>query len=167
MPAKWIIRPQHAPHEITSAWPGITYPSADGLQVRASLNGKRYSRYYSYNSFNGDVAAAHRAAAKWRMEILAGRKFKLRGRGPYEHRQQRRTDGVVEHAIVCRAQLPDGRRTQVKFFIGTENTVTQERRRRAQLRAEMWWGQYRRWYEDGGRHPMDRPSAEPVRRDRR
>jgi hypothetical protein len=160
MPANWNVRPRHAPREITSGWPGITYPSAEGLQVRVSLNGKRYSRYYSYSSFDGDAAAAHRAAAKWRMDILAGRKFKLRGKGPYEHKQQRRIDGVVELAIVCRAQRPDGRRTQVKFFIGTENTVTKERRRRAMLRAEMWWGQYRRWYEDGGRHPMDKPSAE-------
>ena len=159
MPANWKKRPQHAPREITSGWPGITYPSAEGLQVRVSLNSKRYSRYYRYRSFNDDVAATHRAAAKWRMEILAGRRFKLRGKGPYEHTQQRRADGVIEHAIVCRAQRPDGRRMQVKFFIGTENTVTKERRKRAQLRAEMWWGQYRRWYEDGGRHPMDRPSA--------
>ncbi len=159
MSANWEKRPRNAPREITSGWPGITYPSADGLQVRVSLNGKRYSRYYSYRSFNGDVAATHRAAAKWRMEILAGRRFKLRGKGPYEHTQKRRADGVIEHAIVCRAQRPDGRRTQVKFFIGTENTVTKERRKRAQLRAEMWWGQYRRWYEDGGRHPMDRPCA--------
>lgn len=131
--------------------------------MRVSLSGKRYSCYFSYSSFDGDAATTHRAAAKWRMDILAGRKFKLRRKGPYEHKQQRRFDGVVELAIVCRAQRPDGRRTQVKLFIGTENTVTKERRRRAHLRAEMWWGQYRRRYEDGGRHPMDRPSAESGR----
>ena len=133
MPANWKKRPQHAPREITSGWPGITYPSAEGLQVRVSLNGKRFSRYYSYRSFNEDVADAHCAAAKWRKEILAGRRFKLRGKGPYEHTQQRRSDGVIEHAIVCRAQRPDGRQTQVKFFIGTANTVTKERRRRARI----------------------------------
>lgn len=157
MRTNWVTRPRHAPHEITSPWPGITYPSGDGLQVRATVDGTRRSRYYTYRSFDGDVVAAHRAAGKWRMEILAGRKFKLRSRGPYELTQRRRADGVVEHAIVCRALRPDGRRTLVKFFIGTENTATKERRKRAQLRAEMWWGQYRRWYEDGGRHPMDRP----------
>ena len=158
MPAKWKKRPQHAPREIVSGWPGISYPSPDALQVRVSLNGERYSKHYSYSTFKGNIAAAHRAAAKWRLEILAGRKFKLRGKGPYEHTQQRRVDGVLEHAIVCTAQRPDGRRTQVKFFIGTENTATKERRKRAKLRAEMWWGQYRRWYEEGGRHPMDRPT---------
>lgn len=159
MSAKWNIRPRHAPLAISSAWPGITYPCGDGLQVRVSLNGRRCSRYYSYNAFDGDVVAAHRAAAKWRMDILGGRKFKLRGKGPQEHKQRRRSDGVTEHSIVCRALRPDGRRMQVKFFIGTDNTVTKERRRRAQLRAEMWWGQYRRWYEEGGRHPMDSPAS--------
>ena len=148
-------RPQYAPPDARDRWPGITYPDEHGLQVRVSLNGVRHSKYFAYSEFEGDVMAAHNAAANWRMREKAGRQFKLRGRGPHERKQRRRADGVIEHAIICRAQCPDGKPIEVKFYIGTENTVTDARQRRAQLRAEMWWGQYRRWYEDGGRHPME------------
>ena len=123
--------------------------------MRVSVNGVRHSKYYAYSNFDGNVMAAHRAASNWRMKTKAGQRFKLRGRGPHERQQRRRADGVIEHAIVCRAQCPQGKPLEVKFYIGTENTATIARRRRAQLRAEMWWGQYRRWYEDGGRHPME------------
>ena len=50
MPTNGETRPQFAPREITSLWPEITYPSADGLQVRPTLNGKHHSRWYSNSS---------------------------------------------------------------------------------------------------------------------
>lgn len=150
-----IKRPQNSPKGISGHWPGISYPDEHGLQARVAVNGVRHSKYFAYNEFDGDVVAAHEAASRWRMRTKAGRRFKLRSRGPYERRQRRREDGVIEHAIICRAQRPDGKPMEVKFYIGTDNTVTEQRRRRAQLRAEMWWGQYRRWYEDGGHHPME------------
>lgn len=148
-------RPQFMPREIKSPWPGITYCDEYGLQVRVTVNGERRSRYYSYASFDGDVVKAHRAAAEWRMQVLSGKKFKLRSRGFRERTTRRRADGVLEHALVCKAQKPDGTFAEVKIFIGTANTATKDARRRAKLRAEMWWGQYRRWYEQGGRHPME------------
>lgn len=148
-------RPNNCPRGIRSHWEGISYPDEHGLQVRVSVNGERRSRYYSYAAFDGDALKAHRAAAEWRMQVLAGKKFKLRSRGFRERTLRRREDGVLEHSLVCTAQRPDGSYTQVKIYIGTENTATKDARRRAKLRAEMWWGQYRRWYEEGGRHPMD------------
>lgn len=147
-------RPQFMPREIKSTWPGITYCDEYGLQVRVTVNGQRRSRYYAYRSFKGNALAAHKAAAKWRMELLAGKVFKLRAR-LREREVQRRADGVVAREVVLSVQRPDGTRTLKQWHIGTANTVTAKRRAAVKRTAQRFLDAYRSWFEQGGRHPME------------
>lgn len=148
-------RPRHMPRAITVHWEGASYPDKHGVNFRVTVNGERFAKYFAYGRFKDDALAAHKAGAKWRMAKLATKKFKLTSRAPTLRKKRRRADGVTEFALVYNAQAPDGTPIKKTFYIGTENTATKQRRERAQLRAEMWIGQYRRWFEDGGRHPME------------
>ena len=64
-----LRRPQHCSREITTHWPGITYPDEFGCQVRLTVGDTRPSRYFPYSDFKGDAVAAHRAAMLWRMNL--------------------------------------------------------------------------------------------------
>lgn len=147
-------RPQFMPREIKSPWPGITYCDEYGLQVRVTVNGKRHSRYYAYSSFKGNALAAHKVAAKWRLDLLAGRKFKLRAR-LRERSVQRREGGVLVHQVVLSVMKPDGTHTLKQWALGTANTATRKRRQTVRRQAQQFLAAYRQWYEQGGRHPME------------
>lgn len=150
---KWK-RPTHCPREITSHWAGASYPCETGVQFRIQVNGVRFSLYLSYSDFDDDAVAAHEHGAAWRMKLQARRKFVLRAK-PRERVTHRRDGGVAEYRIVLPIMLPDGTRTKKQWNIGTSNTATPARRNRARAEAAKFAEQYRRWYENGARHPME------------
>jgi len=51
----------------------------------------------------------------------------------------------------------EGRRKNVTFFIGTENTWTAARDRKAFAAAKRFDRAYRRYQKHGGTHPLDDP----------
>lgn len=150
---KWK-RPTHCPREITSHWPGASYPCETGVQFRIQVNGVRFSLYLSYSDFDDDAVAAHEHGAAWRMKLQARRKFTLRCQ-LRERVAFRRDGGVPEYSFVLPIMKPDGTRTLKRWGIGTSNTATPTRRKRAREKATQFLAAYRRWYEQGGRHPME------------
>lgn len=149
-------RPQHAPREVRGPWEGITYFCSTSLLARVMVNKQRKAKTFRYADYRGDVLATHRAAQRWRMEQLKGKQFKVRSRGPQPTTRRRRADGVLEHRITVPCQTPDGVPTRVTFYVGTENTATQARWRKARARAADFWRRYKAWYERGGRHPLQK-----------